>query len=469
MLALEHGEIPPSLHFEQPNPRIDFAASPFYVNTEPRRWPAADGTRGAPASAPSASAAPTRTWCWKRPPSPSRRAPVPPLAAPGALGRARRTALEAATDRLAAHLESSRSRLADFADAASDLQAGRARLRPPAGGGLPGPARTPATLLAARDPRRVLTGERDPERPAGRRLPAPRPRRALSAGMGQRPLPRRARLPRRAGPLRRAPAAAAGPGPARGALSGRRTAGGGRDGRLDLRPSWAAPAGGEGDRGPLRETAWRSRRSSPSSTPWPAAPGWGLVPRGPARLQPGRVRGRLPGRRLVPGGRPARGGRAGARLIEELPAGAMLAVPLSEAEVLPRCSATTCPSRRSTVRSCCVVAGPSAAVVAALERELAERGLAAAACRPPTPSTRGMMEPAAGAFAAPARGQSICGRRRSPTSPTSPAPGSPREEATDPAGWARHLLEPVRFAAGLSRDRPTAGQAPRRSRPRPEP
>src|SRR4051794_7264449 len=32
VLALEHGEIPPSLHFERPNPRIDFAASPVYVN-----------------------------------------------------------------------------------------------------------------------------------------------------------------------------------------------------------------------------------------------------------------------------------------------------------------------------------------------------------------------------------------------------------------------------------------------------
>ena len=33
VLALEHRQIPPSLHFETPNPQIDFAASPFYVNT----------------------------------------------------------------------------------------------------------------------------------------------------------------------------------------------------------------------------------------------------------------------------------------------------------------------------------------------------------------------------------------------------------------------------------------------------
>jgi amino acid adenylation domain-containing protein len=44
-LALHHGAIPPSLHFETPNPRIDFAGSPFFVNTELRPWPA--GTRRA--------------------------------------------------------------------------------------------------------------------------------------------------------------------------------------------------------------------------------------------------------------------------------------------------------------------------------------------------------------------------------------------------------------------------------------
>ncbi|HEV2784623.1 MAG TPA: MupA/Atu3671 family FMN-dependent luciferase-like monooxygenase [Actinophytocola sp.] len=37
-LMLRHGEIPPSLHLERPNPAIDFAASPFVVNTELRPW-----------------------------------------------------------------------------------------------------------------------------------------------------------------------------------------------------------------------------------------------------------------------------------------------------------------------------------------------------------------------------------------------------------------------------------------------
>lgn len=37
-LALKHRLIPPSLHFDQPNPNIDFGASPFFVNTKLRKW-----------------------------------------------------------------------------------------------------------------------------------------------------------------------------------------------------------------------------------------------------------------------------------------------------------------------------------------------------------------------------------------------------------------------------------------------
>ncbi|MFM9432979.1 phthiocerol/phenolphthiocerol synthesis type-I polyketide synthase E [Janthinobacterium sp. CG_23.3] len=39
-LALKHRTLPPSLHYERANPQIDFAASPFYVNTRARAWPA---------------------------------------------------------------------------------------------------------------------------------------------------------------------------------------------------------------------------------------------------------------------------------------------------------------------------------------------------------------------------------------------------------------------------------------------
>ena len=43
MLALEHRELPPSLHFEEPNPKIDFASGPFYVNARLQPWTTTDG------------------------------------------------------------------------------------------------------------------------------------------------------------------------------------------------------------------------------------------------------------------------------------------------------------------------------------------------------------------------------------------------------------------------------------------
>ena len=39
VLALEHGEIPPVLHFAKPNPQIDFNATPFYVSEKLHPWP----------------------------------------------------------------------------------------------------------------------------------------------------------------------------------------------------------------------------------------------------------------------------------------------------------------------------------------------------------------------------------------------------------------------------------------------
>lgn len=39
VLSLTHGQIPSTLHFKEPNPKIDFADSPFFVNTTLREWP----------------------------------------------------------------------------------------------------------------------------------------------------------------------------------------------------------------------------------------------------------------------------------------------------------------------------------------------------------------------------------------------------------------------------------------------
>ncbi|MDX6361088.1 MAG: phthiocerol/phenolphthiocerol synthesis type-I polyketide synthase [Streptomyces sp.] len=51
VLALEHRQIPPNLHFERPNPLIDFASGPFRVPTTLEDWPAAGHPRRAAVSA----------------------------------------------------------------------------------------------------------------------------------------------------------------------------------------------------------------------------------------------------------------------------------------------------------------------------------------------------------------------------------------------------------------------------------
>ena len=120
--ALEHRELPPSLHFEAPNPEIDFAASPFRVNAELRPWPGGETPRRAGISSlgiggtnahviveeapePAASDAPRRAW------------QILPLAAKS------QAALDAITDRLATHLRERPDTL--LADAAFTLQEGR--------------------------------------------------------------------------------------------------------------------------------------------------------------------------------------------------------------------------------------------------------------------------------------------------------------------------------------------------------
>ena len=45
VLALKNRKIPPSLHFKTPNPNIDFANSPFYVNTTLAEWESHGGPR----------------------------------------------------------------------------------------------------------------------------------------------------------------------------------------------------------------------------------------------------------------------------------------------------------------------------------------------------------------------------------------------------------------------------------------
>ena len=43
VLSLQHGQLPPTLHFERPNPKLDLENSPFYVNTKLSEWKRKNG------------------------------------------------------------------------------------------------------------------------------------------------------------------------------------------------------------------------------------------------------------------------------------------------------------------------------------------------------------------------------------------------------------------------------------------
>ncbi|HEX2645529.1 MAG TPA: type I polyketide synthase, partial [Thermoanaerobaculia bacterium] len=126
VLALENRQIPPSLHFERPNPVIDFASGPFYVNAALADWPAAvDDTAAGPRRAGVSSFGLGGTNAH----AVLQEAPEPEPTTPSRpwqlllLSAKSEAALEAMTDRLAAHLEEQPEQ--DLADVASTLQTGR--------------------------------------------------------------------------------------------------------------------------------------------------------------------------------------------------------------------------------------------------------------------------------------------------------------------------------------------------------
>jgi acyl transferase domain-containing protein/SAM-dependent methyltransferase len=51
VLTLEHGAIPPTVHFGKPNPALNLASTPFYVTTDLQPWQRGDGPRRAAVSA----------------------------------------------------------------------------------------------------------------------------------------------------------------------------------------------------------------------------------------------------------------------------------------------------------------------------------------------------------------------------------------------------------------------------------
>jgi phthiocerol/phenolphthiocerol synthesis type-I polyketide synthase E len=121
VMAVEHGLIPPSLHFTQPNPEIDFDASPFLVTTELAEWNPQAAPRRAGVSAFGIGGT-NAHLVLEEPPE-----PAPPAASRPwqllALSARTPAALDAATAALAGHLRDHQE--LPLADVAWTLQVGR--------------------------------------------------------------------------------------------------------------------------------------------------------------------------------------------------------------------------------------------------------------------------------------------------------------------------------------------------------
>ena len=120
-LALKYGQIPPSLHFEAPNPKIDFNNSPFYVNNQLSEWPTGSNPRRAGVSSFGIGGTNAHVVLEEAPvlpaPDPSRPWKLLLLSARSP------AALDVATGNLSSHLRQQPD--LDLADVAYTLQVGR--------------------------------------------------------------------------------------------------------------------------------------------------------------------------------------------------------------------------------------------------------------------------------------------------------------------------------------------------------
>lgn len=135
-----------------------------------------------------------------------------------------------------------------------------------------------------------------------------------------------------------------------------------------------------------------------------------------------------------------------ARMIDTLPVGAMLGVPLPEDEIRPLLDATLslCASNGPALS---VIGGPAEAIEI-LEQQLTEQRVAFRRLQTSHAFHSHMMEPILERF----EEQASRIRLRPPQVPfISNVTGTwiTAEEATDPAYWARHLRQTVRFAGGM--------------------
>ena len=452
VLSLQHGEIPPSLGFERPNPQIDFAASPFFVNTRLSPWPDNEAPKRAGVSSFGLGGTNAHVVLEA---APSREASAPPSRAAQLLVLSARTptALDTATANLVEHLQSlPADDAAGLADAAWTLQTGR-RLFEHRRIAV---ARTPAEAAAAlADPKRSVTGTAGGRRDGGE---GERPVVFLFPGLGDQ-YPDMARGLYAAEPLFREIVDDCA-GRLRPELG------------LDLREvlfSEDGPARPSGSQGPdlralLRRNAEAgdpaAARLAETAVAHPAVfvveyalarllMSWGIRPEAMIGYSIGEyVAACLSGVLSLEDALQVVARRA--KLIQELPAGAMLAVPLGEDEVRPLLDGL---EERISIAATngphfCVVGGPREALEE-LSGRLAERGASCIFLQTTHAFHSLMMEPAMGRFGEVLRGVRM-GTPEIPYLSNVTGTWITEDDLADPAYWARHMRGTVRFAEGLS-------------------
>ena len=417
-LVLKHRQIPPLLHFEKPNPRIDLEASPFYAPTRLEEW-RSEGPRRAGVSSFGVGGTNAHAVLEEAPalpPSgPSRRWQLLPLSA------RTETALEAATSRLATALEERRD--APLADVAYTLQVGRKVFRYRRAAVCRDPDDAVAVLRGG-EPERIFTGHEESTRRAvaflfpgqgtqyfgmGRELYG-------SEAVFRRELDRCAELlrPRLGEDLR------------------------------GLLHSAAEPAAAATERLARTEVAQPALFAVEYALArlWMS---WGVHPAAMIGHSIGEyVAACLAGVFELADALALVAARG--QLMQRLPRGAMLSVPLGEEELAPLLGSGLSLAAVNGPASC-VAAGPEEAVEE-LRARLLDDGMESRRLRTSRAFHSAMMEPIVGSFAA------LVERcpRKPPSLPflanvtgtwIQPA------EATDPAYWARHLRRTVRFDQGL--------------------
>jgi acyl transferase domain-containing protein len=421
VLALQHKAIPPSLNFERPNPKIDFAASPFFVNDALREWHADAAPRRAGVSSFGIGGTNVHVVLEEAP----RREPSSDSRPCQLLLLSAKTmsALDAATERLAAYLR--REPGAPLADVAYTLQVGR-RAFVHRRAVVCRDAEDALGLIASRDPKRFLTAAPRPRsRPVVFMFPGQGAQHLnMCAGLYRHEATFRAEVDRCAELLRHYL---------------------GEDIRAAIAPGEAAD--GEDAARRLAQTSL----AQPSlfvveyalARLWME---WGVRPAAMIGHSLGEyVAACLAGVLTLEDALTLVAWRG--RLMQALPPGAMLAVALDESELTPLLGEGLSLAAVNGARAC-VVAGAEG-LVEELAARLGARGTVCRRLQTSHAFHSRMMDAALAPFAEQMRRVKL----RAPQIPyVSNVTGTwvTEREATDADYWVRHLRQTVRFADGLA-------------------